>query len=95
MSDFTNNIREVAAYMRGAIAARPNDPDREPIGNIIGLLEVCADKTEEAEQQLAAKVKQVVMLREFVKLLRDYIPASAVGNMTVQQALDITKKEQA
>jgi len=47
----------------------------------------------EIEQQLAAKAKQVVMLREFVKLLRDYIPASAVGNMTVQQALDITEKD--
>jgi len=34
--------------------------------------------------------KQIVMLREFVKLLRDYIPASAVGNMTVQEALAAT-----
>ena len=34
--------------------------------------------------------KQNVLLREFVKLLRDYIPASAVGNMTVQEALAAT-----
>jgi len=42
------------------------------------------------KQQLANATKQIVMLREFVKLLRDYIPASAVGNMTVQEALAAT-----
>jgi len=42
------------------------------------------------KQQLANATKQIVMLREFVKLLRDYIPASAIGNMTVQEALAAT-----
>ena len=32
----------------------------------------------------------IVELREFVQLLADYIPASAIGNMTVQQALATT-----
>ena len=41
-------------------------------------------------EQLAEREKQNVLLRGFVKLLRDYIPASAIGNMTVQDALDAT-----
>ena len=46
--------------------------------------------------QISDIQKREAMLREFVKLLRDYIPASAVGNMTVQQALAATNdlKEQ-
>ena len=47
-------------------------------------------KVTDLEQQLAEREKQNVLLRGFVKLLRDYIPASAIGNMTVQDALDAT-----
>lgn len=49
-------------------------------------LAVVAKQTKE----LAEREKQNVLLRGFVKLLRDYIPASAIGNMTVQEALDAT-----
>ena len=42
---------------------------------------------EEADRRCAAKDAVIERLREFVQLLADYIPASAVGNITVQQAL--------
>ena len=44
------------------------------------------------DAEVAELRNDVKMLREFVKLLRDYIPASAVGNMTVQEALSATKR---
>ena len=47
-------------------------------------------EVEDLQQQLADSQKREMMLRGFVKLLRDYIPASAVGNMTVQEALAAT-----
>ena len=43
------------------------------------------------DNEIAELRDQINTLREFVKLLRDYIPASAVGNMTVQEALAATK----
>ena len=43
-----------------------------------------------AKHEIESLRQQVTLLRKFVKLLRDYIPASAVGNMTVQEALAAT-----
>jgi hypothetical protein len=63
-------------------------------GESYGHRDYCARNKptyEELEQQLGEREKQIVMLRGFVKLLRDYIPASAIGNMTVQEALAATQ----
>jgi hypothetical protein len=61
MSEFTKGVREMVALLKGAIIARPNDPDGESVGNIANLLELCADKIEDAEQQLAEREKRIDM----------------------------------
>jgi len=51
MSNFTNEVREMVTFLRGAIAARPNDPDGKEVGNIANLFELCVDKLAVAQKK--------------------------------------------
>lgn len=73
-----NDSQKLVALMRDVVWETNKDLDQTK------------EEIESLRQQLADHIKCEVMLREFVKLLRDYIPASAVGNMTMQQALAAT-----
>lgn len=57
-----------------------------PDGGSVTIAEQVSRMREDRNQLRA----HVMLLREFVKLLRDYIPASEVGSMIVQEALTAT-----